>query len=144
MLWVKLNYYFSVIPVKIRIIFSRASRGVNKEYPLKEVLKDFSHVLSENIIVKENYLSNYYYKENQINKPFIPSITAQNGLNFITKENENFLFESLSKNQSINLINTFKFIHILLCKDVEIPDVNLLDNLFQKIFFDLKADSFSK
>ncbi len=44
-----------------------------------------------------------------ISKQFIPSKTAQNGLNFITKDEESNL---IKKEQSPDIINVFKFILI--------------------------------
>lgn len=71
---------------------------------------------------------------NFINNGFIPSKTAQNSLNFITREDEN----NLSKYSNIEQVQSIiKLIYVLLnesYKDIPIENLipHLLINLFQK------------
>ncbi len=134
----------------MRLTFSKMSKDVYSEYPPLETLNDYLNLLHENIITKESYLSFYMVSPEQeklICKPFVPSKTAQNGLNFITKEEE-LLFShenliSLPAREEINAI--LKIIYILLRQNYEKIDENLLgDQLINKILVKMKIDNLSK
>lgn len=80
--------------------------------------------------------------ENYLNRGFIPSKTAQNSLNFLTKEDENNLYK-LSNNEQIQ--NLFRLIYILLKEDYEsISPENLITNLSKNIFPKYNVENFSK
>ena len=80
--------------------------------------------------------------QNFINKGFIPSKTAQNSLNFLTREDENNLqkYAQIEQVQSI-----IKLIYILLNESFEdISIENLIPNLLTNLFQKYKVDNFSK
>ena len=79
--------------------------------------------------------------ENLINKTFNPSKTAQNGLNFVTKEEETSL---ATKEQPEEILNIFKLIHIIVNEDYEqIKPDELIENLTKNIFAKLNVENLS-
>jgi hypothetical protein len=90
-------------------------------------------------------LSKYNKNEiilNYIEKGFIPSKTAQNGLNFLTKEDENNLYKLSNIEQVQNLV---KLIYILLNESYEnISSETLISNLVNNLFAKYHVDNFSK
>jgi hypothetical protein len=126
------------------------NKNVYREYPPRIVLRDYSYLLNDNVKSLENYLNFYFSQpenENKVNKVFAPSKTAQNGLNFISKEDEANLtkedFSTLPAHQEI--INTFKIILILLKQNYEMfEDKELPDALITNIMKKFKIDSLSK
>ena len=134
----------------MRFIFSRMSKEVYREYPAYETLKDYIALLEENIKSKEEYLSLYLsnpIEELLITKPFVPSKTAQIGINFITRQDEQlFSHENLNNIAGKEeVIGVLKIIYILLRQNYEKVDENLLgDYLINKILVKMKVDSLSK
>jgi hypothetical protein len=76
--------------------------------------------------------------EESINKQFIPSKTALNGLNFVTKDEE----KNLAMKESSDLHYVFKLIYIILKE--EIPESNIIHNLVYNIVPKLGEKSLSK
>jgi hypothetical protein len=77
-----------------------------------------------------------------INKTFNPSKTAQNGLNFVTKDEENNLS---TKEQPQEIINIFKLIYIILGIDyTSIPDNLIIQHLTKDIYTQLGVENLSK
>jgi hypothetical protein len=133
----------------MRLTFSKMSKEVYSHYPPTEILNEYLCLLQENIFTKENYLSLFMMspeEEKLICKPFVPSKTAQNGLNFITKEEE-LLFShenlvNLPAREEINAI--LKIIYILIRQNYEKIEENLLgDQLINKILSKMKIDNLS-
>jgi hypothetical protein len=80
--------------------------------------------------------------DNQVNKVFAPSKTASNGLNFITKEEENNL---MKKEQQNEVLNIFRCIYIIINESyVGIPSNKLIENLIIGIFQRRKIENLSK
>lgn len=80
--------------------------------------------------------------QNYINQGFVPSKTAQNSLNFLTREDESNLY----KFSHIDQIQYFiRLIYILLNEKYEdiIPE-NLITNLVNNLFKKYNVDNFSK
>jgi hypothetical protein len=72
----------------------------------------------------------------------LPSKTAQNSLNFLTKEDENNLNKQCNLEQIQNL---FKLIYVLLNEDYEnISPEDLISNMLTNILIKYKAESISK
>ncbi len=72
----------------------------------------------------------------------MPSKTAQNSLNFLTKEDENNLNKQCNLEQIQNL---FKLIYVLLNEDYEnISPEDLISNMLTNILIKYKAESISK
>ena len=122
-------------------------KNVYLEYPPLAVLKDYYFLKQDSIFLLENYLSFYFSNpnyENKIKKNFVPSKTAQNGLNFISKEDELVLGNSdLSSSEEI--ISTFKIIYILVNQNYKNYDENLLaSNLINNIMVKFGVSNLSK
>lgn len=90
-------------------------------------------------------LSNYTSNETvnrYIDKGFTPSKTAQNSLNFLTREDENSLQKLYNVEQVQNLI---KLIYILLNEPYEdFSSDSLITNLTTNIFQKYHVENFSK
>jgi hypothetical protein len=77
-----------------------------------------------------------------LTKQFAPSKTAQNGLNFVTKDEEANLCQ---KQQNEEILNVFKLIYIFINEDYSnIPDDQLISNLTNNIYPKLGIESLSK
>jgi hypothetical protein len=80
--------------------------------------------------------------DNQVNKVFAPSKTASNGLNFITREEENNL---IKKEQQNEVLNIFRSIYIIINESYEgIPSNKIIENLLIGIFQKRKIENLSK
>lgn len=80
--------------------------------------------------------------QSYISKGFLPSKTAQNSLNFLTKEDEINLNKQCDLEQIQNL---FKLIYILLNEDYEsISPQDLITNLITNVLSKYKVESISK
>ena len=80
--------------------------------------------------------------EAQVSKAFTPSKTAQNGLNFITKDEE----LNLSKKEQPNeIINIFKLIYMIVDEEYEyIPQNQIISNFIKVVLPKLKGENLSK
>lgn len=135
--------------MKTRLLFSRLNKNVHREYPLKTVLKDYSYLLTGKLKYLENYLTIYFSHaetERKISKIFTPSKTAQNGLNFISKQDElNFPKEDFTHLQGyVEIMNIFKIILILLKHNYEkYEEKELPSVLINKIMTKFSIENFS-
>ena len=76
-----------------------------------------------------------------MNRPFAPSKTAINGLNFVTTIEEQNL---LKKEQPIEIINVFKLIYVLMNESLEnIEENTIIENLLNTVLPRIKVDSLS-
>lgn len=120
---------------KISIIFKNPE--LYKNFSKKILLKELISSYETKFINCSEFLSKYDL--NHINKPFIPTKTAQNGLKFITKEEENYL---LKKEQPKEIINIFTLIFILLNEEYEyIPPEQLISHLINEVYTKYNVDS---
>lgn len=120
---------------KISIIFKNPE--LYKNFSKKILLKELISSYETKFINCSEFLSKYDL--NHINKPFIPTKTAQNGLKFITKEEENYL---LKKEQPKEIINIFILIFILLNEEYEnIPPEQIISYLINEIYKKYNVDS---
>lgn len=80
--------------------------------------------------------------EVQVSKPFTPSKTAQNGLNFITRDEES----NLSKKEQPNeIINIFRLIYMIVDEEYEyLPQNQIISNFIQVLLPKLKGENLSK
>lgn len=79
-----------------------------------------------------------------MSKKFTPSKTAQNGLNFVTKEEEVNL--SKSKQLSSEVFNIFKLIYIIIDEkygDEESQTQNIIQHMTDVVFKKLQVDNLS-
>jgi hypothetical protein len=136
--------------LKTRLLFSRINKNVHREYPLKTVLKDYSYLLNTKLKYLENYLTIYFSHpetERKISKIFTPTKTAQNGLNFISKQDElNLPKEDFTPLQGyLEIMNIFKIIFILLKHNYEkYEEKELPSVLINKIMTKFSIENFSK
>jgi hypothetical protein len=114
-------------------------------FPIKNLLLEkISQVEKKiNLIDQEN---EKYFNDltvnNLINKMFTPSKTAQNGLTFVNKAEEEILCK---KEQPEEILNVFRIIYIILNINIdEIPNNKLIDNLINSVLPSIKVDSLSK
>jgi hypothetical protein len=133
----------------MRILFSHLNKTVHEKYSVKDVVRDYSHLIADKINKSEEYFKNFFLKnpENEIllNRGFRPSKTAQNCLNFITKNDESNLPLDVDANSSEEIANIFKIIYILLKQNPnKVKNEMLVENLFNKIMVNLKIQNLSK
>ena len=77
-----------------------------------------------------------------ISKMFNPSKTAQNGLTFVTKEEEAILCR---KDQPEEILNVFRIIYIIINEDFEpVAPNKLIDNLINVVLPKIKVENLSK
>lgn len=104
-------------------------------------LKSYSEITQKyaevNKIVKKDLTV-----EVQVSKPFTPSKTAQNGLNFITRDEES----NLSKKEQPNeIINIFRLIYMIVDEEYEyLPQNQIIYNFIQVLLPKLKGENLSK
>jgi len=126
------------------------SSNVYKHYPPKLIIRDYSFFLNDNLRIVEKYLTFYFSIpgiESKTSANFIPSKTAQNGLNFISKEDElHLLKEDLSQLPAYEeIIKIFKILLILLKQNFDGYDNSLLPSLLmENVMKKFKIENFSK
>jgi len=105
-------------------------------------IKNIYDVHAEELRKCNELVQKYQHDETvdaQISKLFTPSKTAQNGLNFVTKEEESNL---VKKDQPIEIINIFKLVYHLLNEDYsDLPQNQIISNLLTNIFPKQKVDN---
>ena len=120
---------------KIRLIFSNPE--LYKNFSKKLLLKELISSYETKYIKCSEFLSKYDL--NIINKPFIPTKTAQNGLNFITKDEEGYI---MKKEQPQEMISLFTVIYVLLNENYEqIEPQRIISNLFTEIYAKYQVDT---
>ena len=136
-----------MVPIKIRLTFSRLNTHVYNALSTKLILKDYSNLLHVKAVKLESYLNHYSANpdtEQMTNKVFKPSKTAQNGLNFITKEEE----IALSQEEFImsdEIFDLFRVIYILIKQNYElIEESKLVNHLLTTLFTKFKIENLSK
>lgn len=95
-------------------------------------MMDYTSLLRSNIDTLEKFIFNLKY--------FIPSKTAQNGLNFFTKEDERVLYNLPDDEKYEPVVGIFKFIYILLKEDTN-GISNIIKHFFDTIMKKFKADN---
>ena len=102
-----------------------------RNYPKRKLLKELLRYYES--IYKNNSAFINKYDLRGVIVPFIPSKKAQNGLNFLTKEEEKYL---LRKEQSNEIINIFVLILLLLNEEINIQQSSkeFLSNCFNIIY----------
>jgi hypothetical protein len=77
-----------------------------------------------------------------VNKQFLPSKTAQNGLNFVTKEEEHSL---ANKDQPDEIINIFKLVYLYLNEPLEgQTELTIIAHLINELLPKYHAENLSK
>ena len=108
-----------------------------KNFSKKLLLKELISSYETKYIKCSEFLSKYDL--NIINKPFIPTKTAQNGLNFITKDEEGYI---MKKEQPQEMISLFTVIYVLLNENYEqIEPQRIISNLFTEIYAKYQVDT---
>ncbi len=120
-------------------------REILQHSNLTKILSDHLENLDKEIKGIENLYSKYFNDltvEALMNKQFTPSKTAQNGLTFVTKDEENNLCK---KEQPEEILNVFKIIYTLINEKYdEIPPQKLIENMIINILPKIKVDNLSK
>ena len=109
------------------------------------IVNDYYNLITKKIDNLDLKLNNnnldFYYFENCN----LPSKTAQNGLNMLSKESENSIINS--KDQ-MEVVNMFKLIYLLLDEEFNFDNQdlskNLIDNFYNNILEKYNSDSLSK
>lgn len=111
----------------------------------KQIITDKLDFIQNEIKNKEGLYSQYFndpQAETLINKQFTPSKTAQNGLNFVNKDEEANLCK---KEQADEIINVFRLIYLLI--DEKLPEdlapAKYIDNLLHTILPKLNVENLS-
>lgn len=101
-------------------------------YPPKQVLSDYLKFNAKKISTIEKILNNI--EDFSHFMFFSPSRTAQNGLNFITKEDEMLLCSLPYDENNENIFDMFRFIYILLNEEFSnFKSEKIIPNLFNVI-----------
>jgi cell division protein FtsI/penicillin-binding protein 2 len=155
----KLSRFFYImaksdlLDIKQRLQFRRMNKCVSREYPHSKLLTDYLGFLKQIIPKSEKeiklfILSHHVSDENLLKTRFKLSKTAQNCLNFLTKQEEDELLQLFNQNKSeipALLISIIKIIYILINYDyTNIPNNMLLDNIYTNIFKQFNVDRLSK
>jgi hypothetical protein len=107
----------------------------------REIVENYYHSIKKSILAVSSELAKNKVDENILKKKFSPSKTAQNGLNFFTKENENYLLKSDSKEAK----DILKLIYILLNEKYDhLSDTHLGLFLLKNILPRYKVENISK
>jgi hypothetical protein len=134
---------YRIVNLKERIIFSTLNNKSNLErIDSKEIILDYYYLIKRSIHSIKKELRENSIDENLLNKIYLPSKTAQNGLNFFTKEIEgSFLTSNCDEVKFI-----VRLILILLNENYEnIHEYNNLEEFFIKnIFPKYKTENLSK
>lgn len=133
------------MPENLRLNICLNVKEIYQKYGLKNILRKRIEKIEKAILQKDYFIKEYSRDpsiESLINKQFTPSKTAQNGLNFVTKGEE----ESLcSKEQPEEIINIFKLIYILVGQDyTNINPQKLIEHLIVEVFPILGVENISK
>jgi hypothetical protein len=130
----------------MRLIFSKLNRNISLNIKPKDIIKNSFSVIQKRLklIIGDqfSYDSNIDFDKPEDHvmekiKSF-PSKTAQNGLNFLTKEYENLIRTEVTPlHQSL-----FEIIYILILE--KIPNENIADNLFNNLMPKYGVNSLSK
>lgn len=129
-----------ICPDVLRTTLILSHKEICEENTLKKFLHDRINRLTNEITNKEQLVKQYDPADKFL-KPFAPTKTAQNGLNFVTKEEEG----NLCKKEQPEIINVFKLIYILLNESYEeLEPQKIIENLIQNLFVKYNVENISK
>ena len=134
---------YRIVNLKERIIFSTLNNKSNLgQIDSKEIILDYYYLIKRSIHSIKKELRENSIDENFLNKISLPSKTAQNGLNFFTKDIEGSFLTS--KCEEVKFI--VQLILILLNENYEnLNECNNLEEFFIKIIFPkYKTENLSK
>jgi hypothetical protein len=118
---------------------------IKSNYEIKSIIQEKLDIINEKIEQFEEKYCKYFNDtsvQNQIAKVFTPSKTANSGLAFVTKDEENNLCK---KDQPEEILNVFRIIYLVINEDLDsIPPNKLIDNLINSIMPRVGVDSLSK
>lgn len=130
--------------MKERFLFTKSHKLIIENYKPKYIIKDYARLVEIRISILEEFLNTYIAEpevEYLVSKSFKPSRTAQNGLNFITKEEEENL-RNMEYNDEI--ANIVRIIYILMKQNYDkVNPEMLVENLFSNIFQKFKIENLS-
>lgn len=128
------------LPLEHKIRLAMSHRELFAQFPGKTLHKELLSHYEKDYMRIEELLSHYDLA--LINKPFIATKTAQNGLNFITKDEESYL---LKKTQPKEINQIFTAVLILLNESIEtISEEERISYLINSIYSKYKVDNISK
>jgi hypothetical protein len=135
-----------VLNLRKRLIFARAAVPGLRNQLFRSVWVESLDYIKKHINQLELIFSKSQKEETfealMSHKRFNPTITAQNGLNFISKDDE---VQICLQEQPLEINNIFKIIYILINYDYEkLGECNLINQLLKIIFPLLKVNSLSK
>ena len=122
-----------------------------QEYPNIELLNDYSDMIRQKIHSNRKAINSFISLHNIRNPSILRNRfqltkTAQNCLNFLTKQEESDLKQKfMERNISGLLVDIFRILYILLDKDPNTVKVEqLMDNMISNIYNKYGADNLSK
>lgn len=128
------------LPIAQKIKIAIAHSELYAQFPGKILYKELLSNYEKEYINKEQLLSRY--DSTLINKTFIASKTAQNGLNFITKDEEAYL---LKKAQPKEINQIFTVVLILINENIAIiPEEERISYLIDTVYPKYQVDNISK
>lgn len=133
------------VPNKLKFQIATAIPVIKSNFDLKSLIKSKIANLNSKLSEIEQENSKYFTDtsvQSLIYKTFTPGKTAQSGLAFVTKEEENNLCK---KDQPEEILNVFRIIYLIIGEDIEsVPSNKLIDNLINVVMPRIGVDALSK
>lgn len=134
-----------VLDLKYRYLISTSIPKIKENFNFKNLISRKIFYLEQSLNKLDADYAKYFDDPTVsylISKMFNPSKTAQNGLTFVTKEEETNLCK---KEQPEEILNVFRIIYIIINEDYEVIQSNkLIDNLINVVLVKIKVENLSK
>lgn len=137
------------MPFKQRILFSSLNKLISVHIKPAEIARSYILVLNKKINLLNNEFIVNKIDKDLLAKKIYPTKTAQNGLNFLSKDFENQLknfTSSFNPNFQNEIVKMFQIIYIILREPINENNLNsnIVENLFTNVLPKYKVDSLSK
>lgn len=128
-----------MLPLKQRILITSFNKQIREHLHPKDLIQEYSSNLDNKISAIQQDMINNGIDREQLIKKVVPSKTAQNVLNFISKDCEKSLQDSCEVPE---IVNTCKLIYVLLKENIpesipassdNLTNTNIVSNLFNNI-----------
>jgi hypothetical protein len=134
-----------IMDLKNRFLIASTIPKIKSNFDFKNLISKKIQLLEQSFNKLETEYAKYFDDPTVsylISKMFNPSKTAQNGLTFVTKEEEANLCK---KDQPEEILNVFRIIYIIINEDFESVQPNkLIDNLINVVLAKIKVENLSK